>query len=61
MKPGGNYTQPHYDPQTEKTVYEVYVGWEKIDECDSDAEATYELHKELERRNGRETVEYHHE
>ena len=50
MKPGGNYTQPHYDPLTEEMKYEVYVGWFKIGEYDTDAEATYELHKALEER-----------
>jgi hypothetical protein len=47
VKPGGNFTQPHYDPITEQYSYEVYVGWCLIARVDNDAEATYLLRSTL--------------
>ena len=47
MKPGGNYTQPVYDPISEQTCYEVYVGWTMIARVDNDAEATFALRSAL--------------
>lgn len=48
MKPGGNYTQPIYDPLTETVRYDVYVNWLLIGSYEDDATATYNLHKALE-------------
>jgi len=43
MKLGGNYTQPHYDPITGKTDFQVFVGWHLYGTYESDAEATHAL------------------
>ena len=47
MKPGGNFTQPVYDPLTEETTYHIYVGWQKIGESDNDIDATETLREAL--------------
>jgi len=58
MKPGGNYTQPVYDPVTETVTYEVYVGWSLIALVDNDAEASFRLHSALlEKAAGTEIIE----
>jgi len=43
MRPGGNFTQPHYDPETEITTFQVFVAWKKVDEKESDADAVAAL------------------
>ena len=42
-KLGGNYTQPHYDPITGKTEFQVFVGWHLYGSYPSDVEATQAL------------------
>ena len=42
-KLGGNYTQPHYDPITGRTDFQVFVGWHLYGSYESDAEATLAL------------------
>ena len=53
MKPGGNYTQPVYDPVTEITTYEVYVNWQLVAIEEDDVTATEKLREKL---NGRHVV-----
>lgn len=55
MKPGGNYTQPVIEPITKVVSFEVYVGWRKIAEKDSNAEAVQTLRYAI-LENGRTTV-----
>jgi len=46
-KLGGNYTNPHYDPITGITNFQVFVGWHLLGTYDSDAEAVYALREAM--------------
>jgi hypothetical protein len=38
-RPGGNYTEPHYDGASGRTTFRAYVHWDLVGEFDSAADA----------------------